>query len=219
MSVEITYTEQVIDLTVTEQQIDVNVTSNPIDVNVTQQVVEISNSTGININTTVGNLVTLVRNQTGSTIPAFTAVYISGATGNKPTISLASAAGEISSSKTFGLTATSIANNQTGFVVTIGELINVNTQAYNEGDLLWLSPTAGQLQTTQPIEPNHAVFIGYVVRSHPTQGVVEVRIANGYELDELHGVFCPTPSDGDVLQYVASTGLWTKTSSINFGTW
>jgi len=26
-------------------------------------------------------------------------------------------------------------------------------------------------------------------------------------------------SDGDVLQYVSSTGLWTKTSSINFGTW
>lgn len=219
MSVEITYTEQVIDLTVTEQQVDINVTQNPIDVNVTQQVVEITSSTGININNDVNHLVTLVRNQTGTTIPAFRVVYISGATGNKPTITLASAGSEVTSSKTFGVTETSISNNQTGYVVTVGELQNINTSAYNEGDLLWLSTTAGLVQTTPPAEPAHAVFIGYVIRSHPNFGVIEVRIQNGYELDELHGVLCPNPADGDVLQYVASTGLWTKTSSINFGTW
>ena len=219
MSVEVNITEQSIDVAVTEQQIDINVNTSVVDVDATTQVVEVQANTGIIINQNVANLVTNVRNQTGATIPAFRVVYISGATGNKPTISLASAAGEISSSKTFGLTAVSIANNSTGNVVTIGELQNVNTSMYNEGDLLWLSPTAGQVQTTPPAEPNHSVFIGYVIRSHPNFGVVEVRIANGYELDELHGVFCPNPSDGDVLQYVASTGLWTKTSSINFGTW
>lgn len=219
MSVEVNITEQNVEVAVTEQQININVNTSVVDIESTTQVVEVQANTGLVINTDVVNLVTLVRNQTGATIPAFRVVYISGATGNKPTVSLASAVGEISSSKTFGITATSISNNSTGYVVTIGELQNVNTQAYNEGDLLWLSPTAGLVQTTPPAEPNHAVFIGYVIRKHPTQGVVEVRIANGYELDELHGVFCPNPSDGDVLQYVASTGLWTKTSSINFGTW
>jgi hypothetical protein len=219
MSVEVNITEQSIDVAVTEQQIDINVNTSVVDIDATTQVVEVQANTGIVINQNVGNLVTLVRNQTGANIPAFRVVYISGATGNKPTVSLASAAGEISSSKTFGITSTAIANNSTGYVVTVGELINVDTQAYNEGDLLWLSTTAGLVQTTPPAEPNHAVFIGYIIRSHPTQGVVEVRIANGYELDELHGVFCPNPNDGDVLQYVASTGLWTKTSSINFGTW
>lgn len=219
MSVELNITEQSIDVSVTEQQIDINVNTSVVDIEATTQVVEVQANTSIIINQNVGNLVTLVRNQTGATIPAFSVVYISGATGNKPTVSLASAAGEISSSKTFGITSTAIANNSTGYVVTVGELINVNTQAYNEGDLLWLSPTAGLVQTTPPAEPNHSVFIGYIIRSHPTQGVVEVRISNGYELDELHGVLAANPSDGDVLQYVASTGLWTKTSSINFGTW
>jgi hypothetical protein len=38
-------------------------------------------------------------------------------------------------------------------------------------------------------------------------------------LSTLYDVSALNASDGDVLQYVASTGLWTKTSSINFGTW
>jgi hypothetical protein len=38
-------------------------------------------------------------------------------------------------------------------------------------------------------------------------------------LDQLEDVSALSASDGDVLQYVSSTGLWTKTSSINFGSW
>jgi hypothetical protein len=44
-------------------------------------------------------------------------------------------------------------------------------------------------------------------------------VQNGYEMDEIHDVAAQNPNDGDVLQYIASTGLWTKTSSINFGSW
>jgi hypothetical protein len=38
-------------------------------------------------------------------------------------------------------------------------------------------------------------------------------------LVQLEDVSAMNASDGDILQYVASTGLWTKTSSINFGSW
>lgn len=38
-------------------------------------------------------------------------------------------------------------------------------------------------------------------------------------LSTLYDVSSLNASDGDVLQYISSTGLWTKTSSINFGTW
>lgn len=216
---EINVTEQSISVAVTEQQINVNVSTSIVEVETTEQVVEVQANTGIVINQDVVNLVTLVRNQTGSTIPAGSVVYISGATGNKPTISLASALMEATSSKTFGITKTAITNNSTGYVVTVGELKDIDTQSLTEGQLLWLGNTAGSIVTSPPAEPSHSVFIGYCVRSHPNQGVIEVRIANGYELDELHGVTCANPSDGDCLQYVASTGLWTKTSSINFGTW
>lgn len=216
---EITVNEQSVEVGVTDQQIDINVNTSQIDINSTEQVVTVQANTGLIINQDVINLVTLVRNQTGSTIAAGSVVYINGATGNKPTVALASALMEATSSKTFGITRTSIANNSTGYVVTIGELRDINTQSFTEGQLLWLGNTAGSIVTTPPAEPSHSVFLGYCVRSHPTQGVIEVRIQNGYELDELHDVSAGSPSDGDVLQYVASTGLWTKTSSINFGTW
>lgn len=216
---EINITEQNVEIAVTEEQININVNTSVVDVNATQQVVEVQANTGLIINTNVVNLVTLVRNQTGSTIPAGSVIYINGATGNKPTIALASALMESTSSKTFGITAQSITNNSTGYVVTVGELININTSAFNEGQSLWLGNTAGSIVTSVPAEPSHSVFLGYCIRSHPNFGIIEVRIQNGYELDELHDVSAGSPSDGDVLQYVSSTGLWTKTSSINFGTW
>ena len=164
------------------------------------------------INNYAKYLATNVRNQTGSTIGAFQVVYISGATGNKPLISLADADTEATSSKTYGVTATSIANNGTGDVVTAGELSGINTSAFNEGDLLWLSTTAGGVVTTPPAEPAHAVFIGYVVRSHPTLGVIDVAIQNGYELNELHGVQITTPTDNQGLFYNATSTLWENKS-------
>lgn len=164
------------------------------------------------INNYAKYLATNVRNQTGSTIGAFQVVYISGATGNKPLISLADADTEATSSKTYGVTATSIANNGTGDVVTAGELSGINTSAFNEGDLLWLSTTAGGVVTSPPAEPAHAVFIGYVVRSHPTLGTIDVSIQNGYELNELHGVQITSAANNDGLFYNSSNGLWENKS-------
>jgi hypothetical protein len=63
------------------------------------------------------------------------------------------------------------------------------------------------------------VYVGIVTRSHPTQGSIEVRVQNGYEMDEIHDVYAQNPQNGDVLQYVSSTGLWTTTNSIDFGSW
>lgn len=165
-------------------------------------------------------LLQYVRNQTGSTIAKGSVVYISGATGNTSTISLAIATGDATSAQTLGVVKDSIANNGFGYVVVFGKESGLNTSAYNEGDQLYLSPTVpGGYTTTKPYAPYHLVYIGIVTRSHPNQGTIEVRVQNGYEMDELHDVAAQSPSDGDVIQYVASTGLWTKTSSINFGTW
>ena len=164
------------------------------------------------INNYAKYLATNVRNQTGSTIAAFQVVYISGATGNKPLISLADADTEATSSKTYGVTATSIANNGTGDVVTAGELSGINTSAFTEGDSLWLSTTAGGVVTTPPAEPAHAVFIGTVIRSHPTFGVIDVAIQNGYELTELHGVLITSPANNQGLFYNSGNGLWENKS-------
>ena len=164
---------------------------------------------GGSIVTNTVTLKCLVRNITGATIPKKSAVYINGASGNRPTITYAQAGTEATSSKTFGVTESDILHNGVGYVVVEGQLNSVDTSMFTEGQLLWLSPSVpGGLTTTKPSAPNHMVFIGYVVRSHPTEGTIEVKIQNGFELQELHNVAINGVAEGDALVYEASTQLW-----------
>lgn len=150
-----------------------------------------------------------VRNTSGSTIAKGAVVYIGGATGQLPTILLADADTEATSSKTIGLTLTSIANNSNGVIITSGLFHDVDTSAFSDGDSLWLSSTAGgMVANTPPAEPAHSVYIGRVAYAHPTQGKIVVAIQNGYELDELHGVSVTSEANQDVLRYETSSGLW-----------
>lgn len=164
---------------------------------------------GGSIVTNTVTLKCLVRNITGATIPKKSAVYINGASGNRPTINYSQANAETTSSKTFGLTEDTILHNGVGYVVVEGQLSSVDTSMFTEGQLLWLSPTTpGGLTTTKPFAPNHMVFCGYVVRSHPTDGVIEVKIQNGFELNELHNVAINGVTNGQALVYEAATQLW-----------
>ena len=161
-------------------------------------------------------LVANVRNNTGSSLPAFTVVYITGAVGNKAAVAKAQANSEATSSGTFAITETAIANNADGNVVSAGVLSGVNTSAFTDGDKLYLSPTvAGAVTTTKPSAPNHLVYIGVITRSHPNLGTVSVRIQNGYELEELHNVAIASVADKDLLFYESSTSLWKNYTPAN----
>ena len=155
------------------------------------------------------NLEVYVRNQTGSTIPAGAIVYINGATGNRPTITLAQANNDANSAQTFGFTKAAIANNGFGFVIVRGECEALDTSALTEGVQLYLSPTtAGAYTTTKPSAPQHLVYVGICVRAHPTLGVILVAVQNGYELPELHDVKITSPTNGQVLKYDSAQSLW-----------
>jgi hypothetical protein len=148
------------------------------------------------------------KNSTGVTIGKTKVVYISGATGQKPNITLADASTEITSSKTIGITRNSIAHNTDGYVITHGTIHDINTSSFADGDALWLSETAGEIVNVVPNEPAHSVFIGYVAYAHPTAGKIILHIQNGYELNELHGVSVSSEANNDALLYESSTGLW-----------
>jgi len=157
------------------------------------------------------NVVCLVRNTTGATLTKGTAVYISGATGQNPTVTKAQANNDTNSAQTLGLMSADLANNSNGYVTIIGLITNINTSAYTDGEQLYLSPTtAGALTTTKSYAPNHLVYVAVVEYAHPTQGKLFVKVQNGYELDELHNVSAQSPSNGQVLIYNASTSLWEK---------
>ena len=168
------------------------------------------------------NLVTEVYNETGATLTKGTVVYINGGHGNLPTITKALATSDATSAQTYGMVRDDITNNNNGYVTVIGNLENMDTQAYAAGTQLYLSSTtAGAYTSVKQYAPAHLVYVGIVVRSHPTQGVIEVKIQNGFELDELHNVSAQSPNNGDILQYNSSTSLWVTaagtTSSIAEG--
>jgi hypothetical protein len=115
------------------------------------------------------------RNNTGSQINKGQAVRISGALGQNPTISLAQA-NAYATTDAIGVAAANIGNNSTGSVIIAGTLTNLDTSAYTDGAVLYLSPaTAGALTATEPSRPNWQMQMGYVEYAHPTQGKILVR--------------------------------------------
>lgn len=156
--------------------------------------------------------VALCHNGTGSQLTSGQVVYISGAQGQKPSLSLASATSESTSSKTFGMVTETIANGEEGFVTTFGIVNNVNTLGFTEGSPLWLSTTPGQYTQTPPTSPNHLVFVGYCLKANETGGRIFINPQNGYELAELHDVLISSLQDGQALVYESASGLWKNTT-------
>lgn len=157
------------------------------------------------------NVICQVRNTTGATLTKGTAVYISGATGQIPTVTKALANSDATSAQTLGLMTADLANNSNGYVTIIGLITNINTSAFTDGQQLYLSgTTAGTLTATKPYAPTHLVYAAVVEHAHPTQGKLFVKVQNGYEMDELHNVSAQNPTNGQVLIYNETTSLWEK---------
>jgi hypothetical protein len=164
----------------------------------------------------VNNLELTVKNMSGSTMAKGTAVYISGATGDNPLISKAQANSEATSSKTLGLLTNFIATDDTGTVTTEGLLTGLDTSAATAGDPVWLSGTTpGGLVyglANKPVAPTHMVYIGVVVRAHQQQGVIYVKVQNGFELDELHDVTITSPTATQLLGRNSGNTAWVNKS-------
>lgn len=111
-----------------------------------------------------------VRNDSGATITNGKVVYINDAQGQLPTIRLARANAE-ATSRVIGIATHDIENNSNGYVTTSGTVKGLNTSAFQDGDLLFLSSaTAGEMTTTAPTAPNRAVQVAIVAHAHVSQG-------------------------------------------------
>ena len=165
------------------------------------------------------SLQTIGRNSTGATLYAGTIVFILNSTGNRPNFVKAKADSEITSSGTFGVVVSNIANNSDGYVVTTGAVSGLDTRSVAtnpfttdtlfDGDTIYLSPfIAGYVTNVKPSSPNHIVSIGQVVQTSPTNGTIVYRIQNGYELDEIHDVQIGALANNDVLQFDLTAGVW-----------
>lgn len=153
------------------------------------------------------------RNSTGSTLTKGTVVYINGVSGNTALLAKAIASGDSTSAQTLGVIENDIANNATGTVVLVGAVGNLDTSSFTEGVQLYLSGTvAGAFTSSKVLAPTHLVYVGIVTRAHPTLGTIEVKIQNGYELDEIHDVQISSPANKDILYRDSATSLWKHAS-------
>lgn len=167
------------------------------------------------IGTSPNSLFAYVTNADSVTINRGEPVYAFGATGNRMSVKLAYNTTDATSAQTYGLVySTSIAANQKGIIIIQGTLTGLNLGGtWVDGDPVYLGATAGSKTKTKPYAPNHLVYLGVVERANAGNGIMYVRIQNGYEMDELHNVSAQSPSLNDGLFYNTSTSLW-ETKSI-----
>ncbi len=168
----------------------------------------------------VARVVNKVTPNTTLTKAGYAAVRVSGAQGQRLAVAYAQADDDPNSADTLGLVCETIPTNQEGFILCVGQLLDVNTtgslqgETWADGDVLYLSPTTPGALTN--IKPNgstgHIVVMGYVEYAHVNNGKIYVKIMNGWELDELHNVYIDTPLNNEGLFYTSSTQLWENKS-------
>jgi len=164
----------------------------------------------------VARIVNKVTPNTTLTKAAYQVVKVSGAQGQRLAVDLAQGNTDLNSADTLGVVTETIATNQEGFIITVGQLEGINTtgslqgETWADGNVLYLSPTiAGRITNIKPTgATGHIVVIGYVEYAHANNGKIYVKIMNGWELDELHNVFINTPLNNQGLVYETSTDLW-----------
>jgi nitrogen fixation protein len=164
----------------------------------------------------VARIVNKVTPNTTLTKAAYQVVKVSGAQGQRLAVDLAQGNTDLNSADTLGVVTETIAINQEGFIITVGQIEDINTtgslqgETWADGDVLYLSPTtAGRMTNIKPNGSNgHIVVIGYVEYAHVNNGKIYIKIMNGWELDELHNVFIDTPLNNQGLVYETSTDLW-----------
>jgi hypothetical protein len=101
-------------------------------------------------------------------------VYISGVSGDVPTVAQAKA-DDASKMPAFGLALSDANDNAALQVVTFGTIENLDTSGVSEGQILYVSTTAGAYTTTAPTgESSQIQNIGKVIRSHASAGSIKV---------------------------------------------
>ena len=125
-----------------------------------------------------------------------------------------------------GIAAQDINQNDFGFVQWFGEVKKLRTngsqygEVWNDGDILWYDPTVtGGLTKTRPASPSVHITMAAVVRaSGGNSGILFVRPTIRPALESLSDVAIEAPSEGQVLGYDATAGVWRNQSAGGAGT-
>lgn len=120
-----------------------------------------------------------VRNRTGTTISNGTVVQFAGAEQNGTSRLLITpflADGTFPNLYGLGITTQDIPDGEDGFVTVWGKIRELNTVAFNVGDILYANPDSmGGLTNIKPTAPNNVMPIAAVLRKDAIEGEIFVR--------------------------------------------
>ena len=175
---------------------------------------------GGNSNVLIGQReVMYIYNNTSATLTKGKVVEVTGAQGQRLTVKLAQADNDANSATVLGIMLETVSVNASGYVATDGIVRNVNTAAFTDGQIIYLSPvSAGELTPTKPVAPQHLVLIGYIVKGGSVgAGSIYVKTQNGYELGELHDVKTSSSAsiaNNEVIAWNTSAGVFTNSTVV-----
>jgi hypothetical protein len=149
-------------------------------------------------------------NNSGTLIPKATVVMATGAAGDKIEIEPAIGDGTVDARFILGVTTEDIADTDEGYVALVGEVRNLNTNAYPVGTVLYLDPnTPGGFVTTEPTAPDLDLSVAIVTRQNMSSGIIFVRMwSQGQTLGQLFDVNVTGAIDGNALVYDGTNGIW-----------
>lgn len=136
----------------------------------------LGNTSGNSVAGDATQLVVASRKSTAGTITKGSPVYVAGYnTGLGVALVEGADNDNASAMPAIGIAADTFTNAATGNVVISGRIAALDTSAYAVNDQLFVSSTAGALTNVRPNATNTAIQkVGVVLRSHATQGVIQV---------------------------------------------
>jgi hypothetical protein len=132
---------------------------------------------GGDVNQQIGLELFLRAKAVGSAISNGDIVYVSGASGSNPEMSLARADLLSTSECTIAVATEDILENALGYYTTFGKVREIDTSSFPAGSLVYLSDTvAGAMTLTKPSAPSNVVEVGIILNQNVNEGVINVRI-------------------------------------------
>jgi hypothetical protein len=162
------------------------------------------------------------RNQTGVTITNGSVVRLLGAIGDRPTIGLAQAVDQTNTfsvdNEIIGMATHDIEHGTDGFVTTFGLVNGINTAAFEAGDILWVSQSAGQFTNIPPSPPIDRTFVGIVTRKNVNNGTVFMTPLTPIHFHDISSVSASIYQMGDLWMYrsgsVGQANAWINTKAL-----
>ena len=167
---------------------------------------------------------TRIYNPLATTITNGTAVRLSGTHGDVPEVALAQSlaiSGSVNLlNQILGLATHDIEAGTFGFITTQGLVRGLNTNAFNDGDTLFVGTgSAGVIQNSPPSAPYEIIPIGVCVKASPgASGIVYVAVQEPIDFSDLSSVLVTGSYDyGDLWVYKpsGSLGVWSHQKQLS----